>query len=144
MQPARNGGVMIEGGKTYVCPVQDGSIMVKVQTNTAARKLNAVHSQSSETGVCDIFYTLINEAGRLCEWYSSEVMNDIRNIQKNLFEKTDGSCLYVFGMHRSGVHNVRQIIDSNTVYSALWGVLVETKDRNTHIYMTELLYVKPV
>ena len=89
-------------------------------------------SSGYSINMSSILTKLIQEAGRWCEAYASDLFIMYGEVRKDLEQYKERSRrLYGFGMHRSGIHdafevayNTRGIFMYHT-YRAVWGLLVE-------------------
>ena len=84
-----------------------------------------------------ILTKLIQETGRWCEHYASDLFYMYSEIEKKLGEyDEDGSVSYGFAMHESGVHDAyeaaynTQNLSIHRMYRAVWGILINRHGMN--------------
>lgn len=102
----------------------------------------ALHSPFSGTGwainYSSILTKLIQEAGRWCEAFASDLFVDWNNIEEKLKKGEDINATYLFGFRQSGVDHkdwVEAKGINNSEYRSVWVLRIDTDKVKNKIVM---------
>lgn len=82
-----------------------------------------------------ILTRLIQEAGRVCKYYASDLFYEWREVEKSLEKLGDGEEEFVFGFHTNGVH------DKNDLANMARDKGGTVSPGNSHLYSIYVLTV---
>ena len=113
--------------------IDDLKMEEKVYTNAVGWWLN--HKERFDINCSTILTKLIQEAGRWCERYASDLFIDWINLMEKLMDENFKGGIYLYGFRRDGVDHASYILsrlndgESKEYYRSIWRLEVEVEDK---------------
>lgn len=100
-----------------------------------------IHATGTREGIntSSILTKLIQEAGRWCENYASDLFWDWKEIEEVLCDRDVETCNYLFGFRRSGVDGQRAVLQQKNYlsyeYRSLWNLQIVCDDEDVDMWL---------